>query len=236
MTRRLKHRLTSWGKSLLIVGLIVITTGMLYQNQRTSEASIVLQNRLQINSLGSDLNTQLAQTKAQLATVIDTLDQVTEQQFILLSLARSIPLFIPKEYRGPLMEASKRWNVPPVVLYVMIEVETGETWNPRSINRNQNGTIDRGLMQINSKYEAERVSLFWDKKETFNHWNGAHSIYLGAAIVADHHKTLKSWSKAIMAYNMGLTGLTSGGPITTPYLTKIQEQVRSYVNQLIQSM
>lgn len=56
-------------------------------------------------------------------------------------------------------EAGSRYQVSPKLLWSIAKVESG--LDPSAINQNRNGTVDVGLMQVNSIW-AEQLGKTWD--------------------------------------------------------------------------
>lgn len=56
-------------------------------------------------------------------------------------------------------EAGSRYHVSPWLLWSIAKVESG--LDPSAINQNRNGTVDVGLMQVNSIW-AEQLGKTWD--------------------------------------------------------------------------
>ena len=56
-------------------------------------------------------------------------------------------------------EAGSRYQVSPWLLWSIAKVESG--LDPSAINQNRNGTVDVGLMQVNSIW-AEQLGKTWD--------------------------------------------------------------------------
>ncbi len=56
-------------------------------------------------------------------------------------------------------EAGSRYQVSPLLLWGIAKVESG--LDPSAINPNRNGTVDVGLMQVNSIW-AEQLGKTWD--------------------------------------------------------------------------
>lgn len=71
--------------------------------------------------------------------------------FIIISLSLIISYLFPADLHSFCFEeAGKKYNISPVLLKSIARVESG--LNPRAVNRNPNGSIDMGLMQINSAW------------------------------------------------------------------------------------
>lgn len=95
--------------------------------------------------------------------------------------------------------AASYHGVDPWLLYAIAKVESD--YNPAAVNRaNRNGTVDTGLMQINS--------VHWPKLrehgiEPSALTNACASTFIGAWVLSDAQRRYgKTW-KAIAAYNVG---------------------------------
>lgn len=95
-----------------------------------------------------------------------------------------------------LLDAAKRYAVSPRLLWSIAKVESG--FNPRATNINTNGSMDIGLMQINtgwlptlSRYGITRDHLF----------DPCVSLYVGAWVMAQNIQRHGPTLKALGAYN-----------------------------------
>jgi hypothetical protein len=90
----------------------------------------------------------------------------------------------------------------------------------QSIAPNQNGTIDYGLTQLNSRYIDAFEETFWDV-ETYEEWmgyvptsfdvmNGNHNLFIGFHLLKDLHNFFGCMQKAVMAYNTGTGNVING--------------------------
>ena len=102
--------------------------------------------------------------------------------------------------RQPCWDQAARYHgVDPWLLYAIAKVES--QFNPSAVNRaNRNGTVDTGMMQINSihwprlrQYGIEPTALT----------NACASTYIGAWVLADAQRRYGRTWKAIAAYNVG---------------------------------
>lgn len=93
--------------------------------------------------------------------------------------------------------AGEAFNVSPILLYTIAMVESGN--NPKAINKNENGTEDIGLMQINSshlswlqKYGISKEMLLQDP---------CLNVHVGAYILAENISRYGFTWEAVGAYN-----------------------------------
>jgi soluble lytic murein transglycosylase-like protein len=92
--------------------------------------------------------------------------------------------------------AAKQHHVSPTVLRAIAEVESGN--NPHAVNRNRNGTVDLGMMQINSIHLRELRKHGVKRRDLMNECK---NIYTGAWLLRrkiDEHGN--NW-KAVGAYH-----------------------------------
>lgn len=80
-------------------------------------------------------------------------------------------------------EAGQHYNIPPLLLKKIATIESGI--NPKAINKNANGTVDYGLMQINSSH-LRRLSQ-WGINEQ-NILDPKVNIYAGSWLLSEHIK------------------------------------------------
>ncbi|MDD5716923.1 MAG: lytic transglycosylase domain-containing protein [Sulfuricurvum sp.] len=81
-------------------------------------------------------------------------------------------------------EAGEHYNIPPLLLQKIATIES--SLNPNAINRNPNGTVDYGLMQINSIH-LKRLSRWGITKN--NILDPKINIYAGSWLLSEHiHK------------------------------------------------
>jgi len=79
-----------------------------------------------------------------------------------------------QDYWACFVSAGQHYGVNPYLLYAIAKVESG--LNPRAINRNKNGTIDRGIMQINSSWDRYLIRHGIDPRYV---WEPCYNIHLG---------------------------------------------------------
>lgn len=138
---------------------------------------------------------------------------------------RSLYPQIPwSDNRQPCWDQAARYHgVDPWLLYSIAKVES--QFNPSAVNRaNRNGTVDTGLMQINSihwprlrQYGIEPTALT----------NACASTYIGAWVLADAQRRYgKTW-KAIAAYNVGSLNTPGRTKTGWKYANKVYEAYHS---------
>jgi len=93
-------------------------------------------------------------------------------------------------------EAASKYQVNPYLLYAIAKTESN--LNPHAINRNKNGSVDIGMMQINSswlptlrKYGITEPSLY----------DACTSIHVAAWILAQNIRRYGNTWEAVGAYN-----------------------------------
>lgn len=94
------------------------------------------------------------------------------------------------------LDAAKRYGVSPQVLYAIAQTESG--MNPLAVGRNKNGSVDIGLMQINSSW-LPKLSQFGIRK--IDLWDACLNIHVGAWVLAGNMRQHGNTWKAIGAYN-----------------------------------
>lgn len=122
-----------------------------------------------------------------------------------------------KTYDACFKEAAKKHNIPIQWLYAISFTES--SFNPKSKNKNRNGSRDYGLMQINSiwKKEAKRLGYSWHKIKT----NPCTNVMFGGHILKSNLKRTKSLSKAIGAYNVGFANTPKAKRLRKKYYQKV---------------
>lgn len=95
-------------------------------------------------------------------------------------------------------QAAVRYGVNPHLLYAIAKTESG--MNPSAINRNENGSVDLGLMQINSIWFPTLRRHGIDEKALLDPCT---SIHVGAWILAQNLRRMGNTWEAVGAYNAG---------------------------------
>lgn len=84
-------------------------------------------------------------------------------------------------------------GVPPALLYGVIQHESGG--NPNAINQDSNGSVDRGLAQINSAAHPDVTAA--------QAYDPNFAIPYSAHYLANLYNKYGSWDSALAAYNSG---------------------------------
>lgn len=92
--------------------------------------------------------------------------------------------------------AGAYYNIDPWVLYAIAYQESHQ--NPTATHRNNNGTLDISMMQINSIWFPELRKRGVDPRQLFD---GCTSIYVGAWILAQSKQKYGSSWMAVGAYH-----------------------------------
>jgi len=103
-----------------------------------------------------------------------------------------------QDYWTCFVSASQHYRVNPYLLYAIAKVESG--LNPHAINRNKNGTIDRGIMQINSSWDRYLMRYGIDPRHV---WEPCYNIHLGAMVLRHCMDRYGNSWKAVDCYNKG---------------------------------
>lgn len=120
--------------------------------------------------------------------------------------------------RQPCWDQAARYHgMNPWLLYAIAKVESGH--NPAAVSpRNRNGTIDQGLMQINTVH-LPRLRRYGIPESALK--NACASTYIGAWVLADGFRRYgQSW-KAIASYNVGSVDTPRRHAIGLNYAKKV---------------
>ncbi len=105
--------------------------------------------------------------------------------------------------------AAKRYGIHETLLRAIALTESA--MDPRAIHRNTNGSVDVGLMQINSRWFPRLAEMGIQSDDL---WNPCTNIHVGAWVLAGEIRRFGYTWQAIGAYNAG------------PALTVAREQRR----------
>lgn len=117
--------------------------------------------------------------------------------------------------------AAQQYQVDPYLLMAIAKVESG--FNPRALNKNKNGTVDRGIMQINSVWDKHLVKYGIDPKWV---WHPCYNVSLGAMVLRHCQDRYKYVWKAVDCYNKG-----GKAQNTSHYVWKVYHSYRTILQQ-----
>jgi soluble lytic murein transglycosylase-like protein len=112
--------------------------------------------------------------------------------------------------------AAKYQRVSPTVLRAIAQVESQN--NPHAINRNRNGTVDLGVMQINSIHLRELNKYGIHRRDLMN---SCKNIYTGAWLLRQKVDRYGNTWKAIGSYHSETPALRR------QYARLVQREVRT---------
>lgn len=117
-----------------------------------------------------------------------------------LALLFCLPIVLMAE-SNPFVDAGKTYNIDPWLLYSIAKVESNN--NPNAINYNRNGTVDVGVMQVNSCHLPLLKKYGYTKEDL---WNPQVNITLGAWVLAGCVARHGYTTNALNCYNGDKTG------------------------------
>jgi len=136
--------------------------------------------------------------------------------------------YIPETYLRDIIEVSLVEGVSVDIVYAIVKIESNFRYL-RSITPNRDGSIDYGLMGINSKNINSDTYMnkyfynskyFKNKKVTFNKWNQKHILITGVRYIKYLINKTGSLETAIMAYNGGIGNVIRNSIPTASYKYK----------------
>ncbi len=105
-------------------------------------------------------------------------------------------------------QKAKKYDLDGDIVYSLIAKES--RFEPRATNYNSNGTVDRGLMQLNSGtafWLAEKGRVAIKDFRLSMLYEPETNLELGLWYLKQLHNKYKNWSAALTAYNRGPGGL-----------------------------
>ena len=113
-------------------------------------------------------------------------------------------------------------------LVVSILLVENPEFNPDAIHRNDNGTTDEGLFQLNDKYIYQTfIPKYWDLDCEFNPYNPKMNTFLAMHHIEYLSENLKVTKDIIAAYNCGVGAVMKGTipESTTLYVKKVMNNL-----------
>jgi len=94
--------------------------------------------------------------------------------------------------------AAERYGIDATILRAIAMTESA--MNVRAVNRNTNGSVDVGLMQINSRWFPRLAEM---EIQPGDLWDGCTNVHVGAWVLAGYIRRFGYNWRAIGAYNAG---------------------------------
>lgn len=141
-----------------------------------------------------------------------------------IQVQKEIPLYdIPLniDIQKYIYKISKEKNIPHELILGVIKTESD--FRPNQTHKNKNGSIDIGLMQVNSCH----VDICKELGIT-NLYDPYQNIKIGATLLANIYNSYPNIHKAMMVYNMGLGGARRNwkvGRSSTDYSRKVVNNI-----------
>jgi len=107
--------------------------------------------------------------------------------------------------------AGKYYQVSPLLLKAIAKVESG--FNPKAKNINKNGSVDIGIMQINSSW-LPYLRKYGIKPEHL--WNPCYNVLIGAMVLRYCINLYGNTWRAVDCYNKGRKA-----QYNSPYVRKV---------------
>lgn len=136
----------------------------------------------------------------------------------------NIPL--SEDLQTYIYKLSKEKDIPHELVLGVIKTESN--FNPRAKNINKNGSIDRGIMQINSCHEDLCKQL-----EVTDLYNPYQNVKVGVELLSNIYKQYPNIHKAMMVYNMGLNGAKRNWKVgrgSTTYSRKVVNNINIIIS------
>ena len=114
-------------------------------------------------------------------------------------------------------------------LVVAILMNENPEFNPDVIHRNENGTNDLGLFQLNDRYcYTTFYESYWDMDVEFNPYNWKHNAFIALHHIEYLQSRLKVQDDVIMAYNGGIGAVINNqiASSTYYYLARVKNNLR----------
>lgn len=134
---------------------------------------------------------------------------------------------MPKELSNYICDMSEELNLDSDLVAAILMVENPE-FNPDATHRNENGTIDVGMFQLNDYYLwTEFKTDYWFDNIELNPFNWKHNTYIALHHIKYLQDKFKIQDDVIMAYNGGKGAVMNGTvkPSTFVYLAKVKNNL-----------
>lgn len=124
----------------------------------------------------------------------------------------TVPKVVPQQYKDAIYDTANKYGVSTDTLGQILQKES--QGNPMAIHRNKDGSIDQGLMQINSTNMKQVQQHFQFTGRHFDPFNANDSIEAAAYLLKENASELKDKlgrsptdQELYDSYNLGVAGL-----------------------------
>ena len=141
--------------------------------------------------------------------------------------------FLEPELSDYICELCSNMELDSDLVVARLMVENPE-FNPDAIHKNENGTIDCGLWQLNDRYLWTTFKeRYWFDNLELDPFNWKHNTYIALHHMKYLQDKFKVQDDAIMAYNCGDGAVMSGNipDATYSYLIKVKNNLWLIRNQ-----
>jgi hypothetical protein len=126
--------------------------------------------------------------------------------------------FLNKALSDYICDLSSELDINPNLVVAILMAENPE-FNQEAIHRNENGTIDCGLFQLNDRYVWTTFkAAYWFNNIELDPFNWKHNAYIAMHHIKALQDQLKLQDEVIMAYNCGIGAVMNE---TVPAATKV---------------
>ena len=135
--------------------------------------------------------------------------------------------FLSKALSDYICDYSSELGIDSNLIVAILMVENPE-FNPEAIHKNENGTLDCGLFQLNDRYVWTTFKqAYWFDNLELDPFNWKHNAFIAMNHIKALQDQLKLLDEVIMAYNCGVGAVMNGNipPATRVYLAKVKNNM-----------
>jgi soluble lytic murein transglycosylase-like protein len=112
-----------------------------------------------------------------------------------------------QEIANIIIGASAEHGIPYDIAYRLASWESG--YDVRATNKNKNGTVDKGLFMLNSRWLKE-FAIRYNGGSKIDPFNPVVNARVAMAHLANLYRVTGKWRLALAAYNCGLKRMREG--------------------------
>lgn len=135
--------------------------------------------------------------------------------------------FLTPQLSNYICSLSTELKIDSDLVVAILMVENPE-FNPDATHKNENGTIDCGLFQLNDAYVYTTFkNAYWDLTVDFNPFNWKHNAFIAMHHIEYLQRKLKIQDEVIMAYNCGAGNVLNNTvpESTRTYLSRVKNNL-----------